>query len=449
LRRRDREAVERSARRHGLEERIATLEQTIVQRQTQVTRLEREVGELVAAVTELLPRLELPAAVEVTRVQARLDELQALATRARELQETAATLAAEQTEIDRFEAAVAEVLQQLGCDPEQRSPEHVMEWLHEDLERFRQQATARREALHQAARKQEQSQQAAARLAAVRAGLPPPWAGPAATDAGLAELAVRALRRHEVQERLAGLEERLARRLGDGEDRARSEASLEHAEEAELRARLEQLRTEVQELEQRRDRCSRELGSREQELRGLGGDEAARARAELEEHRSSLQEQTERFLVLTVARQVLEQVLATFVREHQPELLERTSALVRSITAGRYARVLRPPGEDTLALVTSDGEERHPADLSTGTREQLFLALRLAFVLQHCERHEPLPVIMDDVTANFDPGRARATLQALGQVAETTQVLLLTCHDHLAALAAEAVPGATVVPVVT
>ena len=43
-----------------------------------------------------------------------------------------------------------------------------------------------------------------------------------------------------------------------------------------------------------------------------------------------------------------------------------------------------------------------PGQLSTGTREQLYLAIRLAYVLNYCNRAESLPVIMDDVLANFD-----------------------------------------------
>ncbi|MCA9658063.1 MAG: hypothetical protein KC486_06950, partial [Myxococcales bacterium] len=68
---------------------------------------------------------------------------------------------------------------------------------------------------------------------------------------------------------------------------------------------------------------------------------------------------------------------------------------------------------------------------STGTREQLFLALRLAYVLEYCDRAEPLPVIIDDVLVNFDRARARSTLEALCEVARSTQVLLFTCHHHI------------------
>ena len=85
----------------------------------------------------------------------------------------------------------------------------------------------------------------------------------------------------------------------------------------------------------------------------------------------------------------------------------------------------------------ADGVEVTPAALSTGTREQLWLAVRLAYVRQYCDASEPLPLILDDPLVNFDAARARATLKVLAAFAERSQVLMLTCHAHLVALARE------------
>ena len=51
--------------------------------------------------------------------------------------------------------------------------------------------------------------------------------------------------------------------------------------------------------------------------------------------------------------------------------------------------------------------------LSDGTRDQLFLALRLAGIEQHFQDREPVPLIIDDVLVSFDDARARATLKCL------------------------------------
>ena len=82
--------------------------------------------------------------------------------------------------------------------------------------------------------------------------------------------------------------------------------------------------------------------------------------------------------------------------------------------------------------------------LSDGTRDQLFLALRLAGIERHLQDREPVPLIIDDILVNFDDARARSTLQCLAELATKTQVLLFTHHQHVVDLA-KAVNPATIV----
>jgi uncharacterized protein YhaN len=78
--------------------------------------------------------------------------------------------------------------------------------------------------------------------------------------------------------------------------------------------------------------------------------------------------------------------------------------------------------------------------LSDGTRDQLYLALRLASLERYAEHNEPLPLILDDVLIHFDDDRARAALEVLGEVAASTQILFFTHHARLVELAREAIP---------
>ena len=69
--------------------------------------------------------------------------------------------------------------------------------------------------------------------------------------------------------------------------------------------------------------------------------------------------------------------------------------------------------------------------MSDGTRDQLYLALRLASLERYLEHNPPLPFIVDDVLVNFDDERAGATLRELAHLAKKTQVLFFTHHEHL------------------
>ncbi len=69
--------------------------------------------------------------------------------------------------------------------------------------------------------------------------------------------------------------------------------------------------------------------------------------------------------------------------------------------------------------------------MSKGTREQLFLALRIAAIERYVATSGPVPVVFDDVFIESDPPRSERIFEALGELAATTQVIVLTHHEHL------------------
>ena len=75
--------------------------------------------------------------------------------------------------------------------------------------------------------------------------------------------------------------------------------------------------------------------------------------------------------------------------------------------------------------------------MSTGTADQLYLSLRVASIEDYLERADALPFLADDLFVNFDNYRAAAGFRLLGQLAEKTQVLFFTHHQHLVDIARE------------
>jgi uncharacterized protein YhaN len=73
--------------------------------------------------------------------------------------------------------------------------------------------------------------------------------------------------------------------------------------------------------------------------------------------------------------------------------------------------------------------------MSDSTRDQLYLALRLAALEHHLDALPPLPVLLDDILVNYDELRVAATLPAIAEIAERTQVIVLTHHEHVATIA--------------
>ena len=150
----------------------------------------------------------------------------------------------------------------------------------------------------------------------------------------------------------------------------------------------------------------------------------------------------DRYVPLVFAKHLLGEAVRRFDRENQPEMIRTVSRLISQMTGGRYVEFDRTTDNSQGILVRrNDGVERTPEQLSTGTREQLYLAIRLAYVLHYCRQNEPLPIVMDDVLVNFDDHRVRQTLITLSDVAQTVQVLFFTCHPHMVQLARDVVPN--------
>ena len=103
---------------------------------------------------------------------------------------------------------------------------------------------------------------------------------------------------------------------------------------------------------------------------------------------------------------MLESIRKTYEKERQPETLQEASGYLERMTEGRYGRIWTPLDEKVLLVDDAAGRPLAIEVLSQGTREQLFLALRLALVSSYARRGAVLPMILDDVLVNFDTQRA-------------------------------------------
>jgi uncharacterized protein YhaN len=92
-------------------------------------------------------------------------------------------------------------------------------------------------------------------------------------------------------------------------------------------------------------------------------------------------------------------------------------------------------GKPILLGVRPNDAEVSVDGMSDGTRDQLYLSLRLATLEQHLSQGEPMPFVVDDILIGFDDSRTRVCLEVLADVAVRTQVLLFTHHRRVLELA--------------
>ena len=195
------------------------------------------------------------------------------------------------------------------------------------------------------------------------------------------------------------------------------------------------------ELEEARE----EVGGLKADLaRWDGSDEAAQAALEAQETLSTIGRLVEDYVRLRLASLVLEREVDRYQEESQGPVLRRAGEMFRVMTNHVYedlASGFETDDRQVLMCRRANGETIGIEGLSDGTRDQLYLALRLGYLEQQLGQGEPIPLIVDDVLVNFDDARAKATLSLLGQLAEKTQILFFTHHKRLVELAREAIPA--------
>jgi uncharacterized protein YhaN len=172
-----------------------------------------------------------------------------------------------------------------------------------------------------------------------------------------------------------------------------------------------------------------------------GSAKAADAQQMTAQHAARITELGADYAASRIASAVLAQVIDTYQKRNQGPLIEQASKRFAVITSGRYTGVVIDYDEERqiLKAVRSGGERLSMEQLSTGRRDQLFLALRLAAIEGHLDNGEPLPVIVDDILIQFDDEAAAATFKVLADLSQRTQVLFLTHHEHLLDVAQAAV----------
>ncbi|MEI7888324.1 MAG: AAA family ATPase [Actinomycetes bacterium] len=243
----------------------------------------------------------------------------------------------------------------------------------------------------------------------------------------------------EVRQVLAYLDEELVSATG-----LSVEALLAEAEAAggpdEVNARLDRIQQELTDTSAGRDELIKHLTERELEFKkATGGSDAAVAQQEVEEALAGLGSTVEKYVQTALAKAILDQVLEDGGRGSD-ELIERAGQLFAHLTSGEFTAIgMEQVGQTTVAVAersaAAGGGRLFIPSLSDGTQDQLWLALRLAGVFRHIDKVGPVPVIIDDVLVNFDDERTARALEMLADLAEHTQVVVITHHPHLVAIA--------------
>ena len=223
---------------------------------------------------------------------------------------------------------------------------------------------------------------------------------------------------------------------GEGVTIAELEIQAEGINPDSLPGRITELSNKIDvELEPRRTELAETKGREEKELELMdGSDHAAMLADKAHAILASIRTDAERYIRVKLAGKILRDQIERYRRENQGPLVKRASEHFSALTLGSFEELMtdfNEKDEPVLVGVRLNGERVHVEGMSSGTRDQLYFALRLASLEKYMEGSEAMPFIVDDVLVNFDDARSQAALNALAQLVEKTQVILFTHHSQV------------------
>jgi len=245
----------------------------------------------------------------------------------------------------------------------------------------------------------------------------------------------------ELESRISIAEQKVAH---TSEDATATLSKWGIADGGSLEAIAERQRLELEEAERAHDTLADERSRLDERLaertREARGGELRLRLAGLEER---LHESAEEYAVLRLAAHLVGVTQERYERERQPEVVRRAQEAFRKITGERYVGLAVPIAGGEVEVFDERSDVKTSGELSRGTAEQMYLALRLGLIGQLDDVGRGLPVLMDDVLVNFDPERRKGSAEAIAELADHRQVVLFTCHPETAELLAAVRPDAT------
>jgi uncharacterized protein YhaN len=241
-------------------------------------------------------------------------------------------------------------------------------------------------------------------------------------------------RRFELEELLERANQDLAAAASGQSTMAIVESDLENYDPEHNASCIATIGSELDDLAIDIEDAFENLGRFKREIELLENDRSgAELRFEREQQLSELTSLAEEWFALAWSVNSLEELRIEFEQSHQPPILARAKEYLSRISGERYDNIWTPMGERTLCVDDADGDTLRIEHLSGGTREQLFLAIRLAMIEHFSNLGVELPIVLDDILVNFDEQRTRAAIEELlRQTSDNQQILFFTCHQHLA-----------------
>jgi uncharacterized protein YhaN len=331
-------------------------------------------------------------------------------------------------DIGGFEDGVRALLADVGSELASLSPDAVVDILHQravaanaDQQRRTELSNALERVRLTLTRRRAEAEEAETALSDLAKTTP--------DTAELGSLLHRLQQRHELEGRLVSCRRRFVEQA-DGQTEEAIRAALSGFDRVEAELEIERLEAEDNSQIERFGQLTAQLAENQRQRRELEtGKSAEYAVFEKLSAEQEAKDLARQWVVLKLSAYMLGTSMESYREAQADPVMTRAGALFSTLTGGRFARLVQEYGADDELHLQAEraAGERVPLDgLSEGTGDQLYLALRLAFLEDYSARNEPAPLIVDDIFQTFDDDRTASGLKALASTAGTFQTILFT-----------------------
>jgi uncharacterized protein YhaN len=263
-----------------------------------------------------------------------------------------------------------------------------------------------------------------------------------------AELAAAIERTRQVRELDKRLEAVVHALSGSGVSVAQLEQEVADSDPDLLGAAIAEYNTGIEQLDDQRGDKAAEVVRLELAMERMNGsDAAALAADEVEQELARISRNAQDYLRLRLAEQILLANIEAYRKENQAPVLRRAQQVFATLTRGRFPELVDDTEVDGRAVLRarrSSGAFVNVEEMSEGTRDQLYLALRLASLDHYADEGRAMPLLLDDVLMTFDNGRTGAGFELLDAMADRFQIIVFTHHEHIGGIARAALPSGRV-----
>ena len=145
------------------------------------------------------------------------------------------------------------------------------------------------------------------------------------------------------------------------------------------------------------------------------------------ELRSAIQELAVTWGSRQLAAAILRDITTELSEQQLPQLLTAASTYFAQLTNGQYQQILF---EEGLLTVASQSDTYSIIDLSTGTKDQLIMAIRFGYL--SLQKNQPIsPIIIDDGWLHYDSARKESLVRLLTEFGQRYQVICLSSDQEM------------------